>query len=73
MKEARIARQSKDGYEFYEDNNSWHISKDVTINFSQKILGIDKKHYMDLRKYLQYMQRNNLVIIRLICIIVFKN
>jgi len=44
MKEARIARQSKDGYEFYEDNNSWHISKDVTINFSQKILGIDKKN-----------------------------
>ncbi|HHF0428624.1 hypothetical protein [Haemophilus influenzae] len=52
MKEARIARQSKDGYEFYEDNNSWHISKDVTINFSQKILGIDKKTLHGFKKIL---------------------
>ncbi|WP_439258038.1 site-specific integrase [Lonepinella sp. BR2271] len=42
MNQVKIARQSKDGYEFYEDENSWRISKDHVINFSSYILKLDK-------------------------------
>ncbi len=44
MNQNKRLRQSRDGYVFDENENSWHISKDKTINFSQPILNINKKH-----------------------------
>ena len=43
MNQNKRLRQSRDGYVFDENENSWHISKDKTINFSQPILNINKK------------------------------
>ena len=34
MNQNKHLRQSRDGYVFDENENSWHISKDITINFS---------------------------------------
>lgn len=34
MNQNKRFRQSRDGYAFDENGNSWHISKDITINFS---------------------------------------
>lgn len=47
-----MIRQSRDGYEFDENENSWRISKDKTINFSQQILNIDKKTLEGFKKTL---------------------
>ena len=44
MNQNKHLRQSRDGYVFDERENSWHISKEIKINFSKHILGINKKH-----------------------------
>lgn len=44
MNHNKIIRQSRDGYVFDENENSWHISKEIKINFSKHILGINKKN-----------------------------
>lgn len=52
MSQKKILRQSRDGYAFYENENSWHISKDIKLNFSQAVLNIDKKTLNSFRKTL---------------------
>lgn len=52
MSQKKILRQSRDGYAFYENKNSWHISKDIKLNFSQAVLNIDKKTLNSFRKTL---------------------
>ena len=52
MNQNKRLRQSRDGYVFDENENSWHISKDKTINFSQPILNINKKTLDGFRKTL---------------------
>lgn len=47
-----IARQSKDGYVFYENENCWHLSKDITIIFSKVVLNIDPNLLLGFRKTL---------------------
>ena len=39
MNQNKRFRQSRDGYAFDENENSWHISKDITINFSLILKG----------------------------------
>lgn len=52
MNHNKIIRQSRDGYVFDENENSWHISKEIKINFSKHILGINKKTLEGFRKTL---------------------
>ena len=52
MSQKKILRQSRDGYAFYENENSWRISKDIKLNFSQAVLNIDKKTLNRFRKRL---------------------
>lgn len=52
MNQNKILRQSRDGYVFDENDNSWKISKDKTINFSQTILNINKETLKGFRKIL---------------------
>lgn len=52
MSKNKFPRKSRDGYEFYEHENSWHISKDIIINFSQIVLDIDKKTLNGFKKTL---------------------
>ncbi|WP_245637572.1 integrase [Eikenella halliae] len=52
MDQNKSIRCSRDGYEFDENKNSWHISKDIKINFSNAILSIDKKTLNGFRKAL---------------------
>ncbi|MGV6989442.1 hypothetical protein ACWA5Z_11225 [Testudinibacter sp. P80/BLE/0925] len=51
MSHSKILRQSRDGYTFDENENSWNISKDKTINFSQPILNINKKTLEGFKKH----------------------
>ena len=69
MNQNKRLRQSRDGYAFDENENSWHISKDKTINFSQPILNINKKtlaiyaeKYSSYHVYHMYQQFQRLVI-----------
>ena len=52
MNQNKRFRQSRDGYAFDENENSWHISKDITINFSQAVLDIDHKTLEGFKKTL---------------------
>lgn len=52
MSKEKFTRKSKDGYEFHEEENSWCISKDRTINFSKEVLNIDNKTLKGFRKVL---------------------
>lgn len=52
MSQKKILRQSRDGYAFYENENSWRISKDIKLKFSQAVLNIDKKTLNSFRKTL---------------------
>ncbi|URL01773.1 hypothetical protein L4F91_09715 [Avibacterium sp. 20-126] len=52
MKQNKRLRQSRDGYVFDENENSWNISKDITINFSQAVLDIDHKTLAGFKKTL---------------------
>lgn len=67
MSQKKILRQSRDGYAFYENENSWRISKDIKLNFSQAVLNIDKKTLNSFRKTLA------IYAILLICTIDFMN
>ena len=52
MNHNKIIRQSRDGYVFDERENSWHISKEIKINISKHILGINKKTLEGFRETL---------------------
>ena len=52
MDQNKRIRRSRDGYEFDENKKSWHISKDIKINFSNAILSIDKKTLNGFRRTL---------------------
>ena len=73
MNQNKRLRQSRDGYVFDENENSWHISKDITINFSQAVLDIDHKTLAGFKKNLLFMLKNILATILLICIVDSKN
>lgn len=55
MNQNKRLRQSRDGYVFDENENSWHISKDITINFSQAVLDIDHKTLAGFKKNTCYL------------------
>lgn len=73
MNQNKHLRQSRDGYVFDENENSWHISKDITINFSQAVLDIDNKTLEGFKKHLLFMPKNILATILITCIVDSKS